>query len=114
MPTAEPQETRPGNAAYPSEETKGSRWCWFSCVIFLGRFEKTFQQRVRKHLYLRLALAGLFVSIVVCLANLPQVCVVLFRVTVTTWLVPHINYLLTTPVRACMGAAATQHSLQNV
>jgi hypothetical protein len=44
-------------------------------VNFLGRFEETFQQRVRSrgNLYLRLALAGLFVSIVACLANLPQV-----------------------------------------
>jgi hypothetical protein len=66
-------------AAAPPEETGGSHWCCCGCVGLLGCFEETFQHRVRKHLYLRLILAGLFVLVVTCLATLPQVvCCILY------------------------------------
>jgi hypothetical protein len=77
MPAAAEREaggsTGTGNATGPPEETGGLYWCRCSCGGLLGRREEIFQRRVRKHLHFRLALAGLFVSVVVGLANLPQV-----------------------------------------
>jgi hypothetical protein len=74
MPATEQQGTGTGNAADPpGGVTEGPSWRCCSCVGLLGTFEENFQQRVRKHLYLRLALTGLFASVVVCLTNLPQV-----------------------------------------